>query len=133
MKTIKEIDKQIQELKEERRKLQGKEDEKFLEEARKNIGRCFLVNDRIYVKVIDVPKKEYTLTHVEFNQYQYPAIYINDSDRKDVEPFYYDTLFSGAWGVGIEHLNTYKEISKEEFDSEFDRKMKEFTDYVKGF
>ena len=134
MKTIKEIDKQIHELNEERRKLQDKDDEEFLKEAQKNIGRCFIINDKIYAKVIGVPKRENTRTSVILNRYQYPAIYINNSDRNDAEPFYFDTLFSGAWGVGCgDFLHKYKEISKEEFDAELDRKVKEFTDYVKGF
>lgn len=126
--TIKEIDKKISELKVERRKLEDKEREEFLESAKSNVGRCFKVNNT-FVKVLDVPEVKQTKTGVDFNQYQYPAIWLDDEE--DI-PFFIDTLFSGAWGVGHNITRTeYKEISKEEFNAEFDRRVTEFVKMVK--
>lgn len=126
--TIKEIDNKILELKAERRKLENEERENFLELAKSNVGRCFKVNNT-FVKVLDVPQVEQTMTGVNFNQYQYPAIWLDDEE--DI-PFFIDTLFSGAWGIGHHPTRTeYKEISKEEFNAEFDRRVAEFVKMVK--
>ena len=126
--TIKEIDNKILELKAERRKLENEERENFLESAKSNVGRCFKVNNT-FVKVLDVPQVGQTMTGVNFNQYQYPAIWLDDEE--DI-PFFIDTLFSGAWGIGHNPTRTeYKEISKEEFNAEFDRRVSEFVKMVK--
>ena len=125
--TIKEIDNKILELKAERRKLENEERENFLESAKSNVGRCFKVNNT-FVKVLDVPEVKQTKTCVDFNQYQYPAIWL---DEKGI-PFFIDTLFSGAWGIGHNPTRTeYKEISKEEFNAEFDRRIAKFVKMVK--
>lgn len=125
--TIKEIDEKILELKIERRKLEDEKRKKILESAKSNVGRCFKI-DKTFVKVIDVPKVEQTLNGVHFNDHQYPAIWIDDSE--DV-PFYIDTLFSGVWGVGHGSVYEYEEISKEEFNAEFDRRISEFVKMIK--
>lgn len=127
--TLKEIDKQINELNNKRRELEKQEREKFKEQAKVNIGRCFIINNKKYAKVIDIPKEEYTMTSVRFNEYQYPAIYLDETE--DV-PFYYDNLFSGAWGIGNDFFDTYKEITQEEFNMEFDRVMQKFKNNICG-
>lgn len=125
--TIKEIDEKISKLKAERRKLEDEKRKKFLESAKSNVGRCFKIN-KTFVKVLNVPKVEHTLNGISFNEHQYPAIWIDDSE--DV-PFYIDTLFSGVWGVGHSSICEYEEISKEEFNAEFDRRIAEFVKMIK--
>lgn len=126
--TIKEIDQKIAELRQERNKLEAEDREKFFEVAKNNIGRCFKV-DGVFVKVIDVPVVEETKTGTRCNEYQYPALWLDDDD---VIPFYSITLFSGAWGVGHDVFNNnYEEISKEEFNAEFDRRIAEFVKKIK--
>lgn len=125
--TIKEIDEKISKLKMERRKLEKEDREKFLESAKSNIGRCFKVNKSL-VKVLDIPEVTETMTGSYYNEYQYPAIWL---ENEEGVPFYIDTIFSGAWGIGHDVINKYKEISKEEFNTEFDRRVAEFVKMVK--
>lgn len=126
--TIKEIDQKIAELRQERNKLEAEDREKFFEVAKNNIGRCFKVNG-VFVKVLDIPVVEETKTGTHFNEYQYPALWLAYDDGV---PFYADTLFSGAWGVGHDLLNNnYEEISKEEFNAEFDRRIAKFVKKIK--
>lgn len=126
--TIKELDAKILELKNLRYNLEKEEIALFKQEAKKNVGRCFLINNCKYVKVVDIPQEEYSVTRTIFNRCQYPALFLtNDS----YEPFEYDTLFSAAWGEGKEIRNVkYKEISKEEFNKEFERVLQEFKERI---
>lgn len=117
--TLREIDDKIQDLKNQRFELEKQEREKFKEKAKSNIGRCFKIGGNTFAKVIDVPQEVHTLTDVHFNEYQYPALYMNDNKF----PFYKDTLFSAAWGVGHDHINKYEEITPEEFAAEFEKKV----------
>lgn len=126
--TIKEIDQKIAELRQERHRLEIEDRKKFFEVAKNNIGRCFKVNG-VFVKVLDIPVVEETKTGTHFNEYQYPALWLAYDDGV---PFYADTLFSGAWGVGHDLLNNnYEEISKEEFNAEFDRRIAKFVKKIK--
>lgn len=124
--TIKEINKQIHELERQRRELEKKEIEEFKLEAVNNVGRCFIINGK-YAKVIDIPQEEWDMSgNCHYNKYQYPALYLSD----ELVPFYEDTLFSGAWGVGNNILNDYTEISPEEFEIEFEKKLNEFRNKI---
>lgn len=125
--TIKEIDSEIQRLTNLRYKLDLAEIENFKKEAQKNVGRCFKVNGQ-YAKIIGVPTEEYTKTgEIVFNRYQYPAIYLGHLKVTSIIPFYEDTLFSAAWGVGHNVLNVeFEEISPEEFKTELDKRIEKF-------
>ena len=123
---IKEINKQIHELERQRRELEKKEIEEFKLEAVNNVGRCFIINGK-YAKVIDIPQEEWDMSgNWHYNKYQYPALYLSD----ELVPFYEDTLLSGAWGVGNNILNDYTEISPEEFEIEFEKKLNEFRNKI---
>ena len=127
--TIEELDIQIAELQHQRRELEKEEREAFLKSAQDNVGRCFIINDTTYVKVIDVPQVKQTMTSTEFNRYQYLAIYITTEEI----PFEIDALFSGAWGEGYVYPKTrFKEITQEEFNTRFDEAIKEFSNRIKG-
>lgn len=124
--TIKEINKQIHELECQRRELEKKEIEEFKLEAVNNVGRCFIINGK-YAKVIDIPQEEWDMSgNCHYNKYQYPALYLSD----ELVPFYEDTLFSGAWGVGNNILNDYTEITPEEFEIEFEKKLNKFRNKI---
>ena len=136
--TIKEIDKQIHELRNKRYEIEAQEREEFKKAAIKNVGRCFVAEGQ-YVKVIGIPQEEYNkIGECHFNQYQYPALYIGKSFKigsvnNEVVPFYEDTLFSGAWGVGNNLFEKeYKEITPEEFNAEFDRVLQKFRRKICG-
>lgn len=130
--TVKEIDKQIQELQIIRQKLERQEIADYKIEAEKNVGRCFIINGYTYVKVIGIPQEKNTMTGIIFNRYQYPALFLKKQFTEGViTPFTEGNLFSAAWGEGIDlRGRTYKEISKEEFNVEFSSKMNEFREKV---
>ena len=120
--TLKEIDNEISKLKQLRKELEKQERKEFQKNAQKNVGRCFKINGHgcTYAKVIDVPQEEWTRTHYTFNEYQYPAVFLTD----EIIPFVEDTLFSGAWGVGTNTpWETYEEITQEEFEEEFEKRI----------
>lgn len=127
--TIREIDAQITKLQDLRYAVEKKEILEFKEKAKENVGRCFLINGLTYVKIIDIPKEKHTKTGITFNEYQYPALFLRNGSL----PFELGTLFSAAFGVGTNLLGTdYKEISKEEFKIEFEKRIKDFRNGIIG-
>ena len=53
----------------------------LVQDAYKNmVGRCYLreteKSEKIYFRIIDVPRETYTLNAVTFNEYQVPALFI---------------------------------------------------------
>lgn len=128
--TLQEIDKQISELQILRKSLEKMEIRKFQEEAKKNVGRCFILNGN-YMRIIDIPHEQYDLSgHCHFNPYQYPALYLGqDCGNNDIVPFYCDTVFSSILGESKNIQNmSFREISEKEFMAEFDRCVKELRD-----
>lgn len=114
--TIKEIEAEIQRLRNLRDELSKQEIAELKERAIDNVGRCFIVNGR-YVKVIGIPQEQWQLSgRPIFNQYQYPALYLGYDEENSVIPFYYDTLFSGVWGDGHDLLMSIRagEYQKED-------------------
>lgn len=133
--TIKEIDVQISALKQQRAKLEKQEREIFKKQALNNVGRCFIIDGKQYVKVIDIPQEQWYIAGCHFNEYQYPALYLGKDPEiieHNIIPFYEDTLFSAAWGVGHDMLHEYKEITPEEFNAEFEKILRKFADRVRG-
>lgn len=125
--TLQEIDKKISELQILRKSIEKMEIRKFQEEAKKNVGRCFILNGN-YLRIIDIPREQYDLSgHCHFNPYQYPALYLgHDCDNDDIFPFYCDTVFSSILGEARNTRNmSFREISEKEFVAEFDRCVKE--------
>lgn len=125
--TLQEVDKQISELQILRKSIEKEEIKKFQEEAKKNVGRCFILNGNV-LRIIDIPHEQYDLSgHCHFNPYQYPALYLgHDCDNDDIVPFYCDTVFSSILGEARDTRNmSFREISEKEFVAEFDRCVKE--------
>lgn len=52
--TLQEIDKKISELQILRKSIEKMEIRKFQEEAKKNVGRCFILNGN-YLRIVDIP------------------------------------------------------------------------------
>lgn len=121
--TIREIDEQIKYLQNERYKLHKQEIEDFKKNAEKNIGRCFKESHGRYVKVIGVPQERHTMTDIDINMYQYPALFLTDG----VLPFELNTMYSGTWEFKGDNFNwPYEEITKEEFNEVFEKKLEAF-------
>lgn len=130
---IKQLNQQIFELRKELNVLLEASDQQFLEEAKVNIGRCFFNADtNTYAKVINVPQVIQTMRGSDLNRYQYPAIFIGKNpDFQDcVSPFYEECLFSGAWGIGYDPKEQWKEISSEIFNRKFQEVQSEFQSFV---
>lgn len=132
--TIEEIDAEILRLRNMRFDLEKSKITSAQEAARENVGRCFTV-DGIYVMVIDVPQVETDKQgRLHFNEYQYPAIYLSHSAGKpsNLIPFHVGTLFSGAWGKGNDFIHKYVEVSAEEFNTEFEKRLDTLGREVQG-
>ena len=126
--SVEGIEREIRRLEQEKNERTRAEYAEFVEKAKSNIGRCFIL-DGEYVKVIDVPELYSAISKVYYNRYSYPAFFIRDFSqplRKDTMPFYYDRIHSGAWNEGarLNHHNAV-EITEAEFDEEL-RKSFEF-------
>lgn len=123
--TVDEIRDEIYKLERAKEERIRKEYEDFIERAKENVGRCFKIDRCFFVKVIGVPPLYHHRFGVDYNPYQYPAFYLSGLPHGDNRlPFYYDNLFSGAWGEG-HNLNstTYTEISAEEFEVELNKRI----------
>lgn len=125
--TLKEIDNEISKLKRLRNELEKQARKEFQKNAQNNVGRCFKINGHTYAKVIDVPQEQYIRPHVVFNEYQYPALMLTN----EIIPFEEGSVFSGAWGIGNDYLNTYEEITKEEFAEEFEKRVNKLRELYK--
>ncbi len=125
--TIKEIEIEIQRLRNLQDELSKQEIDEFKKQAIKNVGRCFIVNGK-YVKVIGTPQEQWQIYgRPIFNRYQYPALFLGYDEENSVIPFYYDALFSGTWGDGHDPLNKeVREISNFEFMEEFEQTINVF-------
>lgn len=131
---LSKINKQMHQLSIERQKLERLSNAVFQEKSTVNIGRCFKdLNTGAYIKVIDVPQVQETMTGPTINRYQYPAIYVGSdivNENSEKVPFFSDTLFSGAWGEGNDPFHKYQEIPHELFEKEFKKALKEFEQNV---
>lgn len=126
--TKKEIQDEIQRLSSMLKDIKKDEREALKETAKNNIGRCFIVNGK-YIKIIDIPHEFwYKSGECDFNPYQYKGLFLGYQDgSSNMIPFYFDDVFSGIWGIGHSPFKQYiKEISKEEFETEFDKVIAEF-------
>lgn len=113
------------------RELEEQKREIFKEQAKENIGRCFIIDNKTYVKVINIPQEAWYKSGINFNEYQYPALYIKPGHNV---PFEEDDLFSGAWGVGSDPFKTeYKEITQEEFNQKFEEVLEDFKNRAENF
>ena len=117
--TIKEIDAEMNRLRNLRYELEKTEIAEFKKNAQQHVGRCFKA-DGCYVMVLGVPEEQSTMTGFDFNQYQFPALYIRTTkgfqrhhiSKEFIEPMFVENLFSGAWGDGHNILvKKYEEIT----------------------
>lgn len=125
--TLREIDAEINRLRNLRYEKEKEEIEAFKQKSQQHVGRCFKTNG-CYVMVLGVPMEMLTKTGIDYNKYQFPALFIRHTtgfprhkiSHEFIEPMYVDNLFSGAWGDGHNILEKkYEEITPDEFYSYF--------------
>lgn len=119
---IDEIDREINRLQNLKNERVREYIEEHQEEAKKNVGRCFeIFNGRyfIYARVIAIPQKEETRTGVDYNEYAYKALFIN----QELEiPIYTGIIDSSCWTKKETfYRNKVEEISLQKFELEFDK------------
>lgn len=132
---IREIDRQMSTLNQERMQLRETEIDELQKKLRVTVGLCFRLPNGDCVKIIDVPQKQYTMMRTEFNEYQLPVLKVlakGNTGRRlqgyDLIPLEEDTLFSRAADSPnpVACLVTvYKRITPEEFDAELERCFEE--------
>ena len=119
---IEEIDREIHRLNNLKNEQVRKYIKEHQEKAKENVGRCFeIFNGRyfIYARVIDVPQKEEKRTGVDYNEYAYKALFINQELEISI---YTGMIDSSCWTKGeIFYKNKIGEISLEKFELEFDK------------
>ena len=103
---IREIDRQMSTLNQERMQLRETEIDELQKKLRVTVGLCFRLPNGDCVKIIDVPQKQYTMMRTEFNEYQLPVLKVlakgNTGKRLqgyDLMPLEEDTLFPGRQTV----------------------------------
>lgn len=133
--TLKEINDEINRLQVLQRQMRENETNQHKEMARQYIGKCYRSYYGQFIKIIGVPRTRLTMTSKIYNEYQFPALvlqythkpnetYILDDD--EACPFYYDDVYFNIWDDNSTKPKSHYEISKEEFDAEFDRCIEHF-------
>lgn len=130
---IEHLDRQIRHLTVRKAALEIEAIEQWREQARRHVGRCFKVNG-VYAKVIDIPRGREAPLGYAYNRYQFPALFLatqcDEHGVPSIVPMYEDTIFSGAWGEGNDSVNTYQEITLEEFNQELNRVLDIFRQQI---
>lgn len=121
--TLDDINHLINILDRHRKELDKQRIEQEQKDAVKNIGRCFKLG-KSYVKVIGIPQPESTMTGIVFNKYQYPAVWIDESEK---DPIYHDNLFINGTSIGNYSLRT-RIVPIEVTPEEFTEKLKQVND-----
>lgn len=127
---IREIDRQMSALKNERYVLEKAERQKQQEKLRQTVGLCFRKKNGDLVRVYDVPKERMMMTGTDFNPYQLPVlVLINEPEAPDDKiRIEQDTLFSRAVDTPnpVACLEKdYERITREEFDAELEKRFGE--------
>ena len=92
------------------------------------MGRCFRTSDGRYAIVANVPQECETKTGVDFNPYQFPAIWLSNA----LIPFDRDMVFYEIQEKGESELllTKYEEITPEEFLTAFEEHIQRFRSTV---
>lgn len=119
----------------EMRQLQAQKREFQKQDCLRFVGTCWKreLNDGFqYACILRVPEEEYTMTSTHFNEYQLPALFIDDSEPS-LDAVYEDTFFRGF--IPGEGRTPFGEkpaqsITMDEFREVLARKYKEIDDMV---
>lgn len=133
--TLKEINDEISRLQIIQRKMREEEVNQHKEMARQYVGKCYKSHDGIIVKIIGVPRTRLTKMERIYNRYQFPALVLrytsklNDTyiiDEDQAYPCYYDDVYFNLWDDDSRQPKSHYEITKEEFDAEFNKCIEHF-------
>lgn len=143
--TLKEVKAEISRLQNIERQLERENRETHQVAAQQFVGRCYRYKKDTFLKIIDVPRVHSTMTGERYNEYQFPAVFLqypkkpnNKYVRDDLDEFYpcyCDTVYLNI-DLGKPGCPTYgepehyQEISQEEFAAEFDKCMESFREQI---
>lgn len=133
--TLNEINDEISRLQTLQRQMREDEINKHKEMVRKFVGKCYRSHDGSVFKIIGIPRTRLTMTSSIYNEYQFPALvlqypcrpqetYIVDDDN--FCPCYYDDVYFNLWDDKSKKVIRFNEITKEEFDVEFNKCIEHF-------
>lgn len=140
--TLEEVRNEINRLTNLKYELEKKKQEAHKDVARKFVGKCFKSNKGDIIKIIGIPRTILRLHGEEYNEYRFPAVFLNypdipeetcimDDEFDKILPCYCDTVyFDVDFGIPDGGL-TYKKISwskisLEEFNSELEKCITRF-------
>ena len=136
IKRIKQLDKQIAELQQERRKLALDDFKSYQGENTRHVGRCFSIDGGRFAIITGTPRD------VMYKNW-FPCFMLDTTVEEDpdevlprnngIVPFYEDALwFDEKTGFGDMDAKepTYKEISRDEFVSQFAKHIRLLIDRV---
>lgn len=133
--TLKEVNDEISRLQALQRQMREDEINKHKEMVRQFVGKCYRSYNGCVIKIIGVPRTRLTMTSSIYNEYQFPALvlqYTNKpcdtyiSDEDNFYPCYYDDVYFNLWDDDSKQPKSFYEISKEEFDAEFNQCIEHF-------
>lgn len=140
---IANIDKEIAKLQTMRRELEEQEREQHKEQARKFVGKCYRSRKGNVIKIIGIPRTYLYMRGIEYDKYQFPAIFLNypdvlqeaitgDDCLYNFSPICCDTVrldidkgIPNSWDVVYD-----EEITEQEFNVEFDKCIKSFKEKI---
>lgn len=134
--TLDEINMRIAELQTIKRRMEEADVEKNKQLARQFVGKCYrLVNSGRVIKIIGIPRTQLTLRSNHYNQFQYPALVLKYPDKlsetfisdDELYPCNYEDVYFDLWrGDKSKCASYFREITKEEFDAEFNKCIEHF-------
>lgn len=133
--TLDEINVRIAELQAIKRRMEEAGVEKNKQLARQFVGKCYRLNSGRVIKIIGIPRTQLTLHNSHYNQFQYPALVLKYPDKlsntficdDELYPCNYEDVYFDLWrGDKSKCASYFHEITKEEFDVEFNKCIEYF-------
>ena len=126
--TAEQIESEICLLRQRLAAIKRQEIKEHKERSAVHVGRCFRTSDGRYVIVANVPQECETMTGVDYNPYQFPAIWLIDA----LIPFDLDMVFSEILEMGESALllTRFVEIAPEEFLTAFEERVQRLRSIV---
>lgn len=144
--TLDEVRDEIVRLENIERELEEKEREAHRNVARRFVGKCFESSGGVVIKIIGIPRTILRMRGSEYNEYQFPAVFLKCPDQPDevcfgdgeldkILPFYCDTIYfnidCGIPGCAIGDTgSSWKEITVEEFNIKLEKYIVRFKELI---
>ena len=141
--TLGEVRKEIDRLNAIKRELEKEEREEHKKKARQFVGKCYKRDDGVFCKIISVPVEIYTGYGTLYNEYQFPALFlqfsegVNERSYKhdnidEFVPCYCDTIYFNIANQlpGGFRDHVFEEITPEEFNTEFDKCIAHYKELI---